>query len=48
MVHIFNIVLFPFTSRTFLVLFPCACTFVCSIFGLLYRLMRGEFCVSHS
>lgn len=38
---IINIVLFPFTSQTFFVVFPVCCVFVCSLFGLIRLLMRG-------
>lgn len=45
---IFSLALFPFTSRTFLVLFPAACALVCAIFGLIYKLIRGDFRGIHS
>lgn len=38
---IINIVLFPFTSQTFFVVFPVCCVFVCSLFGLIRLLLRG-------
>lgn len=38
---IINIVLFPFTSQTFFVVFPVCCVFVCALFGLARLLMRG-------
>lgn len=45
---IISLALFPFTSETFLVLFPAACSFVCAIFGLISRLIRGDFSGIHS
>lgn len=48
MSHIINISLYPFTSHTFFVLFPCACTLCVSLFGLISRLIRGDYCGIHS
>ena len=41
--HIVNIMLFPFTSRSFFLLFPGACAFVAALFALISRLIRGDF-----
>ena len=41
--HIVNIMLLPFTSRTFFLIFPAACAFVAALFALISRLIRGDF-----
>ncbi len=41
--HIVNIMLFPFTSRTFFLLFPVACAYVAALFSLISRLIRGDY-----
>lgn len=48
MSSLFHIALFPFTSKTFFVLFPCACSACIAVFGLVFRLIRGDYRGIHS
>lgn len=41
--HIFNIMLFPFRAGSSFVVIPCMFAFVCALFSLVYRLIRGKY-----
>lgn len=43
MEHIFNIMLFPFTSNSFFLVFPSCCALVSALFGLIFRVVRGDY-----